>query len=147
MKNILVLLAMAMLSGGCIKHTSDTEKALEAGKRAERGSWVKPNSTVQQTWIDYSLCRTGILYTKEGFSQKDYENDLPVCIQANIDRDRRLNKTHWIPFYGDVAYFATLSVERCMNAKGYKKVDEDAIKRPSDDEVTECMKAKGYEWK
>jgi len=141
-----VLLTMAMLLGGC-GHTSDTQKALEAGKRAERGSWVRPDSTVQQTWIDYSLCGSGILYTKEGFSQKDYENDLSMCIQAEIDTERHIRNTYWIPIYGTIAQFTTLSVERCMNAKGYKKLDKDAVKSASAEETTECMKAKGYDWK
>jgi len=142
MKTILVSLAMLVFSG--CGHTSDTQKALEAGNKTERGSWVKPNTTLQQTWIDYSMCGNGILYTKEGFSLRDYENDLPMCIQANIDRDGRItNLQPWVPGVG----FATLSVERCMNAKGYRRLERDDVKSASADETTECMKAKAYEWK
>lgn len=138
MKAILVLLAMAMLSGCAPVITN---------QNTEKGSWTRRDTSIQQTRADYSVCGSGILYTKEGFSQKDYENDLSVCIQGNIDRDRHITKMNWIPAVGAVAQLTTLSVERCMNAKGYKKLDDDTIKSANVNEIAECMKSKGYDWK
>lgn len=136
---IMSAMVLGLLVSGCAPVITN--------QNTEKGSWTKSGTSIQQTWADYSICGSGILYTKEGFSEKDYENDLPICIHAEIEREGHIGKIYWIPGFGDVARHVTLSVERCMKAKGYKKLDEDAIKSASSDETAECMKSKGYEWK
>ena len=137
MKTVLVIL-IAILLSGCA-HSSDTRKALDAG---EEYQWTRPDTSTEQMRDDYTFCSVGIHYTRENYSQKDLENDLAVCTQAHIDRERHLANQFRIPLYGAFAQYATLSVPRCMNSKGWVYKE-----RVSDNEFRECMTSRGYEWK
>jgi hypothetical protein len=143
MKTVLVIL-IAILLNGCA-HSSDTRKALEAGEKHQVGSWTRPDTSTEQMRDDYTFWTGGIPYTRETYySQKDLEDDLAVCTQANVDRDRHLRNQLYIPLYGSFAQHATLSVERCMKSKGgWSKIEGRKI---STAEEVDCMKSRGYEW-
>ena len=145
MKKGLIVLMLAMVLSGCTY----------TAKNITVQGWTKEGTSIRQTQLDYQSC-SGEIYFKNGITQKQLEEDFSFCSQTSEDRDRHketvgksIGTAGIIPYAGMLAIIAgavvratgSLSVERCLESKGYKKI----LRTPLDEK--ECMESKGYEWK
>ncbi len=128
-----------------------------------KGSWVKNNVSQEELRRDYEECRgpTGYTYAKEGASIEEHETDLKVCTEEAEARTKHVETTtqvlsyiHWVPVVGIPSRIATITVllanagdycQKCLKRKGYKIEQKELNKKA--DEISSCMRQKGYEWK
>lgn len=127
------------------------------------GSWVKYNVSQEQLKKDYEECRgpTGYIYTKEGATIEEHERDFNSCKEEAEERAKHvettttiLSYTQWLPVVGMPSFFANTAVllanaadycQRCLKRKGYK-IEQRELNRKGN-EISACMREKGYEWR
>jgi hypothetical protein len=92
----------------------------------------------RQVQRDYLECGNSYWVKDEG-TIEEYKRDVDFCISASYERDRHRETIRtWLGTPGKiVGEWTSLSVERCMQSKGYKK---------GESREDQCMKDKGYEW-
>jgi len=143
---ILVLcLATCILVSGCAYNMTNKPKSY----------WIKDGKEVpsEQAQRDYQKCR-GPEWTKDEVTTTEIEKDYDFCVEASAARAKHqrvaanvLSLGAIIPFVNIATGIAmvavqaggSLSVQRCMESKGYRETV------PSG-ETEQCMKEKGYEW-